>query len=148
MFPTNLATLLKEWNLKFPSEIPPCSCGVTVPRQEFKVFDRKGKELKYTIFRIHRKPWALYRILVLHGLDGRDRLVASVRYSALDTFLLAWNGVKNGFEMEVSAVRIFGGSYEEIRFHRDVFCSAPENPRPTRERHNSTASSDAPPSSI
>lgn len=49
--------------------------------------------------------------------------------------------------MEVSAVRVFGGSYEEIRFHRDVFRSAPENPRPTRKRNNSTTSSDAPPSS-
>ena len=130
-FPRGPADLLEAWHYVYPSCIPPCSYTVGgPPRQHWKVFDREGNVLKYTIFHISSETAPSYRVFVLHDLAGADRLVSCVDLARQRTFLLAWNGVEMEFDFEVSAVRVVGRSYDGISFHKNMFRTAPKNPRP------------------
>lgn len=123
--------LLDEWHNAHPPGKPPCVYeAADSPQRKWKVFDRNGKELKYTIYRIHCKTTPPYPVLVLHDLGSTDSLVGSIDQSAMKPFLAAWKGKDDAFEDGISAVRIFGNSYEQITFHRGVFYNV-QSPRPS-----------------
>lgn len=133
-FPRGPADLLEAWHLVYPSCIPPCSYTISgLPRQQWKVFDRNGNELKYTLFQINSERAPLYRVLVLHDLAGADRLMSCAdmgrKRTWKRTFLLAWNGIEKEFDSEVSAVRLIGKTHDGMGFHKNIFRAAPKNPR-------------------
>ncbi|ODM18522.1 hypothetical protein SI65_06394 [Aspergillus cristatus] len=83
--------LLDEWHNAHPPGKPPCVYeAADSPQRKWKVFDRNGKELKYTIYRIHCKTTPPYPVLVLHDLGSTDSLVGSIDQSAMKPFLAAW----------------------------------------------------------
>lgn len=101
-----------------------------MPKSPSKVFDRNGKELSLSMFLI-KKP-VKYTIIFVHVVHGPGKLVASLAHSPSRSYLLGWNGVEKGYEMDVSAVRLFARNLDEIGFSPQAFEKAPAQPRPFR----------------
>lgn len=72
--PENITSVLEEWHKKYPRIEPPCSLRYAkVPRRPWKVFDRSGKELSFSMF-IIKKP-IQYHITLIDSEDEPAKLL-------------------------------------------------------------------------
>ena len=101
-----------------------------MPKNPSKVFDRSGKELLLSMFLV-RKP-ITYTIIFVHDMHGPGKLVACLSHSNSRSFLLGWNGIEKGYDTEVSVVRLFARSLDDISFSPQVFEKMPAQHRPFR----------------
>lgn len=101
-----------------------------MPKNPSKVFNRSGKELLLSMFLV-RKP-ITYTIILVHDMHGPGKLVACLSHSNSRSFLLGWNGIEKGYDTEVSVVRLFARSLDDISFSPQVFEKMPAQHRPFR----------------
>ena len=125
--PDNVLDLLEEWHREHPAVHPECSYRNRKPRNPSKVFDRSGKELLFSIFLVI-KP-IRYTIIFVHDMHGPGKLVACLSHSNSRSFLLGWNGIEKGYDTEVSVVRLFARSLDDISFSPQVFEKVPAQHR-------------------
>lgn len=120
--PENIQDILDEWYKKYPRTVPPCSYRSGIPKQAWKVFDRNGNEIPFSMFLIKRP--IPYKITFISNEDGSGKLVACRPYSPFQIFLTGWNGLA-GYDEEACAVRLFGRNPEDIVFTPWCFDKAP-----------------------
>ncbi|CAL5866037.1 uncharacterized protein PFLUO_LOCUS244 [Penicillium psychrofluorescens] len=138
VFPTDLRALLKEWHEAYPEKLPPCATRSWSASRlgHFMIFDRDGDELRLAIYKVITHAISNpYFVMVLVSEKGPGELVAptSIRPRMTNKkskghYLLAWLGVTQEWDNEVSAVRVPILDDEKIQFDPKMFDYAQDNP--------------------
>ncbi|EAW09309.1 uncharacterized protein ACLA_035120 [Aspergillus clavatus NRRL 1] len=119
--PDHLADILEEWHRERKG-LPPCgSYNSSRPVQQWKVFDRQGRQIQLSKYDIISP--CTYSVLVLHPSDSPEMLVRSrlPHGSKHGTYLVAWLGLSKGYEAQCCAIRMFASSTKEIVYTQEVW---------------------------
>jgi hypothetical protein len=113
--------LLEEWHRKEGPVPPPCARLTLKPSSFSKTYDRRGREVKVTTFKVSR-PCA-YGVLVVAFQDNSCKLVSSIFKGnrRFGVFYKTWLGANRGYEPEGCVVRHFGDTLDKVRYQEEAW---------------------------
>lgn len=145
--------LIDQWHRVYPEDKHPAEVKVNIknnpPLASLTIYDRDGEEHEMTVIEVGvqtatsprlqepRLAPLWYKLAIYHSENGPDELVTIIRNKGRKwqsehhyvDFLLCWQGVKEGFENKVCAVRAGMplGKRTTTRFYLKFFEKAPEH---------------------
>ncbi|KAL2826396.1 hypothetical protein BDW59DRAFT_145119 [Aspergillus cavernicola] len=120
--PPQARTLLEEWHRKNGPVVPPCGRSTFRPPSHCsKAYDRQGKEVEVTTFKVTR-PCA-YGVHVVWSRDDFCKLVTSIfgGNRRFGVFYKAWLGTDKGYDPDGCVVRHFGETPDMVNYQEGAW---------------------------